>query len=215
MDGKFIVFEGGEGSGKSSHVQLTNDFLTQRGFATLATHEPGATAVGKIIRRLILDHAESATTEPLAARAELMLFLADRAQHVAEQIQPALQRGTSVLCDRFTGSTLAYQVGARKLQPEALIEQMEAFARAGLEPDLTVYLDLDPAIGIARKQQQADHTMNTFDQFDLEFHQAVRDYFLQYATKRDNWVVLDANRSLTEVQFDINQLLDELYGTAG
>ncbi|MBI4407008.1 MAG: dTMP kinase [Candidatus Kerfeldbacteria bacterium] len=213
MDGKFIVFEGGEGSGKSSHVQLTSDFLTQRGFTTLATHEPGATAVGKIIRRLILDHAEEATTEPLAARAELMLFLADRAQHVAEQIQPAMQRGTSVLCDRFTGSTLAYQVGARNLGPEALIEQMEAFARAGLEPDLTIYLDLDPTIGIARKQRQANHTMNTFDQFDVEFHQAVRDYFLRYAHNHPQWVVLDANRPLTAVQFDINQLLDKLYGT--
>lgn len=214
MQGKFIVFEGGEGSGKSSHVQLTSDFLGQRGFSTLTTHEPGATAVGKIIRRLILDHAEAATTEPLAARAELLLFLADRAQHVAELIQPALQRGTNVLCDRFTGSTLAYQVGARKLQPENLIEHMEAFARAGLEPDLTIYLDLDPTVGITRKQQQANHTMNTFDQFDLEFHQAVRDYFLQYATDRANWVVLDANRSLTAVQFDINQYIDKLYAAA-
>ena len=126
-----------------------------------------------------------------------------------------MQRGTTVLCDRFTRSTLAYQVGARKLQPEGLIEQMEAFARAGLEPDLTIYLDLDPTVGIARKQQQANHTMNTFDQFDLEFRRAVGGYFLQYATKHNRCVVVDANRSLTEVQFDINQLLDELYGTAG
>lgn len=214
MQGKFIVFEGGEGSGKSSHVQLTSDFLGQRGFSTLTTHEPGATAVGKIIRRLILDHAEAAITEPLAARAELLLFLADRAQHVAELIQPTVQRGTSVLCDRFTGSTLAYQVGARKLQPEGLIEQMESFARAGLEPDLTIYLDLDPTVGITRKQQQANHTMNTFDQFDLEFHQAVREYFLHYAHNHAQWVVLDAQRSLTEVQFDINQCIDKLYATA-
>ncbi len=202
--GKLIVFEGGEGSGKSSHVRLTKDFLVQRQQAVIATHEPGDTAIGKVLRQLILN-------EPVATRAELLLFLADRAQHVAELIQPALERGTSVLCDRFTGSTLAYQVGARRLQPEQLIVEMEAFARGGIEPDLTIYLNMDPKLGIERKLKQPNHVMNSFDDFDLEFHQAVHDYFLQYAQQRSKWAIVDASRSLSTVQYDINQLIDQLY----
>ena len=206
MTGKLIVFEGGEGSGKSSHVRLPADFLKQRQLSVITTHEPGDTAIGKVLRNLILN-------EPVATRAELLLFLADRAQHIAELIKPALDRGTTVLCDRFTGSTLAYQVGARRLQPEDLIVDMEAFARDGVEPDLTIYLNMDPKLGIQRKLNQPNHTMNSFDDFDLEFHEAVHDYFVQYATDRPNWVMVDASRSLTEVQFDINQIISELYGT--
>lgn len=205
MTSKFIVFEGGEGSGKSSHVQLTVDFLTQRGQPAVATHEPGGTAVGQVLRRLILE-------QTLATRTELLLFLADRAQHVAEFIQPTLERGTSVVCDRFTGSTLAYQVGARQLQPEQLIKQMETFSRGELEAALTIYLDVDPFLGVRRKKNQPGHDLNSFDEFDLEFHQAVRDYFLRYAEEKDNWIVLDASRQLTEVQFDINQHITKLYG---
>lgn len=205
MTSKFIVFEGGEGSGKSSHVQLTVDFLVQRSIKAVATHEPGGTAVGQVLRRLILE-------QTLATRTELLLFLADRAQHVAECIQPTLDRGMTVVCDRFTGSTLAYQVGARQLQPVDLIKQMEAFSRAELEPDLTLYLDVDPLLGVQRKKNQPRHDLNTFDEFDLEFHQAVRDYFLSYAAGRDNWIILNASRQLTEVQFDINQIITELYG---
>lgn len=206
MRGKFIVFEGGEGSGKSSHVQLTADFLKQRQISCTTTHEPGGTAVGQVLRRLILE-------ETLATRTELLLFLADRAQHVAQLITPTLDRGTSVICDRFTGSTLAYQVGARQLQPEQLIQEMEAFSRGQLEPDLTLYLDVDPLLGVQRKKNQPGHEMNSFDEFDIEFHQAVRDYFLRYAEHRTNWVVLDAGRQLTEVQFDINQIIEQRYGS--
>ncbi|MFA6475475.1 MAG: dTMP kinase [Patescibacteria group bacterium] len=205
MPGKFIVFEGGEGSGKSSHVQLTSDFLKQHSISSITTHEPGGTKIGKIIRELILE-------ERVATRAELLLFLADRAQHVAEIIKPTLDKNTTVLCDRFTGSTLAYQIGARNLQPENLIIQMEDFARSGLTPDLTIYLDIDPAIGIERKRVQTNHTMNSFDDFDLEFHQSVHEYFLQYAKQQANWVIINANRKLSDVQFDLNQLLGKFYG---
>ncbi|HBY73951.1 MAG TPA: dTMP kinase, partial [Candidatus Kerfeldbacteria bacterium] len=95
MSSKFIVFEGGEGSGKSSHVQLTADFLAQHHITATTTHEPGGTAVGQVLRRLILE-------QTLSTKTELLLFLADRAQHVAELIQPMLDYGTSVICDRFT-----------------------------------------------------------------------------------------------------------------
>lgn len=210
MPGKFIVFEGGEGSGKSSHIQLSADFLRQRGFTVITTHEPGGTELGLRLRRMILEASDELHAIPIATKAELLLFLADRAQHIAELIQPTLDRGDIVLCDRFTGSTLAYQIGGRHLQNELLIRQIEAFSRDNITPDLTIYLDLDPRIGIQRKQAQAGHVMNSFDDFTVEFHEDVRDYFKQLAHTQEHWVSLDAQRPLTEVQFDINSWLEKI-----
>lgn len=206
--GRFIVFEGGEGSGKSAHVQLTADFLRGRGQTVVTTHEPGGTTFGQQVRQLILDSQGGGSTIPLATKTELLLFLADRAQHVAEMIQPALARGETVLCDRFTGSTLAYQIGGRKLSQTDLITSLEAYARDGLKPNLVIYLDIDPAIGIKRKRAQANHIMNSFDEFDLDFHYDVKAYFSELARTSESWKMIDANRSLTAVQFDINQLLN-------
>jgi dTMP kinase len=204
--GRFIVFEGGEGSGKSSHLQLTAEFLRSRGQTVVTTHEPGGTACGQHIRKLILE-SQISSAQPLSTKTELLLFLADRAQHVAELIQPALDRGEIVLCDRFTGSTLAYQIGGRKLNQVELIAQLEAFARDQLQPELVIYLDIDPALGIQRKRSQTDHVMNSFDEFDLEFHRDVRAYFQSLAETTAQWKTLDANRPVTAVQFDINQLV--------
>lgn len=206
--GKFIVFEGGEGSGKSSHIELTAHFLRERGLTVVTTHEPGGTAFGQHVRKLILE-AEGNGTVPLATKTELLLFLADRAQHVAELIQPALARGETVLCDRFTGSTLAYQIGGRKLTQIKIITELEMYARDQVTPDLVIYLDIDPAIGIKRKQAQTHHVMNSFDEFDLDFHRDVRAYFQQLAAKEPHWRMVNANRALTEVQFDINQCVVE------
>jgi len=210
MLGRFIVFEGGEGSGKSSHIQLSADFLRQRGYTVVTTHEPGGTQLGLHLRQIILEANEQADHVPVSTKAELLLFLADRAQHIAELIQPALDRGEIVLCDRFTGSTLAYQIGGRHLQDELLIRQVEAFARDGIQPDLTIYLDLEPRIGIERKQRQAGHIMNSFDDFSLEFHEDVHRYFKQLAQTQEHWISLDAHRALTEVQFDINSWLEKI-----
>ncbi len=205
--GKFIVFEGGEGSGKTSHLQLSAEFLRQRRVPTITTHEPGGTAFGKHLRKLILDSQPSVQASPLSYKTELFLFLADRAQHVAEVIEPALRRGETVLCDRFTGSTLAYQIGGRRLPNDRVILEMEEFARSALKPQLVIYLDIDPTIGLKRKRNQLNHVLTKFDEGDVEFHQTVREYFQQLAQTNPTWHQLDANRSLTEVQFDINQLL--------
>ena len=207
--GRFIVFEGGEGSGKTSHIQLTAQFLRDRGLTVATTHEPGGTAFGQHVRQLILESQGNQTT-PLATKTELLLFLADRAQHVAEMIQPTLARGETVLCDRFTGSTMAYQIGGRKLAQVDLITQLEAYARDNVSPDLVIYLDIDPAIGIKRKRTQTNHVMNSFDQFDLDFHHEVRAYFTQLAQTNPGWKSINANRALTEVQFDINQIISQL-----
>lgn len=210
--GKFIVLEGGEGSGKSSHIQLSADFLRQRGLNVVTTHEPGGTQLGVQLRKIILETNEQPQATPIATKAELLMFLADRAQHMAELIQPALDRGDIVLCDRFTGSTLAYQIGGRHLHDESLIRQLEAFSRDNIKPDLTIYLDLEPAIGIQRKLTQTGHVMNSFDDFSLEFHQDVHNYFQQLAQTEEQWTALQANRTLTAVQFDINQLLEKICG---
>ncbi len=204
--GKFIVFEGGEGSGKTHHVRFSQEYLENQDMGIITTHEPGGTQLGRTIRETILS-----TTHTPVPTAELFLFLADRAQHVETVIQPALQDNTTVLCDRFTGSTLAYQIGARGLANPEFIMQMEAYSRKQLEPDLVIYLDVDPKVGVGRKQIQPGHEMTNFDDFDLDFHTSVRNYFQKLASEQECWVQLDANRTMPEVQQDINSLLDTLF----
>lgn len=204
---KFIVFEGGEGSGKSFHTRLSSEYLNKKGVQHVTTHAPGGTALGKDVRSLLVERKDL-TVYP---RTELLLFLADRAQHVEELIKPNLEKGMTVLGDRFTGSTLAYQIGGRNLpQPEFII-QMEEYARGGLQPDLVIYLDVSPEVGIARKQKQLQQAMNRIDNERAEFHAKVRSYFQQLAKERPNWIQLDANRTLDEVQIDINKQLDQLF----
>lgn len=205
--GKFIVFEGGEGSGKTHHRDRTAEWLRSMGHSVCATHEPGGTLLGEHIRDVLVSHHQAV----VLPRTELLLFLADRSQHVAEIIQPRLAAGEFVLCDRFTGSTLAYQIGGRRLTPVDLIRQLEAYSRNNLEPDLVIYLDVDPKIGIQRKRSQRAHVMTTFDEADLEFHVAVRSYFQKLAGQEPNWITIDANRTLdeaqTEIQFHIAKIL--------
>lgn len=203
MSGKFIVFEGGEGSGKTHHRDMTADWFKKQGLSVSATHEPGGTVLGEHIRDILVSHQGP----QVLPKTELLLFLADRSQHVGELIKPKLAEGITVLCDRFTGSTLAYQIGARGLGPEETIRQLEAFSRNDLQPDLVIYLDVDPKIGIQRKQDQPDHVMTTFDEADLEFHTAVRSYFQKLAATEPNWILLDANRNMQEVQVDIEKTL--------
>ncbi|MBI2411101.1 MAG: dTMP kinase [Candidatus Kerfeldbacteria bacterium] len=203
---KFIVFEGGEGSGKSTHIRLTAEYLKQKNISCLVTHEPGGTEIGKKIRSLIVDKQP----EKLGATAELLLFLADRAHHVESFIQPQLESGMVVLCDRFSGSTLAYQIGARELPQAEFILQMEAYARHQLTPDHVIYLDVDPEVGIGRKNTQKGHEMNRLDSESLEFHRKVRAYFQKLAAEQPTWKQFDANRSMEEVQEDISKYIDTI-----
>ncbi len=191
--GKFIVFEGGEGCGKTTQLKLLAASLRRRRIKFILTKEPGGTVVADKIRQIIL----TKYSEPTAARTELLLFLASRAQHVERKIKPALKKGYWVLCDRFSGSTLAYQIGARGLRPEALIKQMDAYARQDLQPDLVIYLDLDPQQGLARKISNRQ-VFNRLDREKIKFHQAVRRYFLRLA-RQGHWRKIKASGSIEEV----------------
>lgn len=204
--GKFIVFEGGEGSGKTEHVKRTATWLKNQKRSVITTHEPGGTALGKKIRNLLLEN----TSEPIVPPAELFLFLADRAQHVHTMITPALTNGQDVISDRFTGSTLAYQIGARGLNDVQLIKAMESYSRSHLHPDLVIYLDISPETGIERKQQQSGHTMNAFDKEDLKFHSRVHDYFLHLATIEPTWIKINGQRDIATVQKDIELHISSL-----
>lgn len=179
--GKFIVFEGGEGSGKTKHSKIFVQRLEEQGYEVVHTHEPGGTGLGKLMRKIILYEGDGS----LVSRAELFLFLADRAQHVEELIRPALEAGKTVVCDRFSGSTFAYQLGGRQLPDEQLIHAMDNYARSNIEPDFVMYLDIDPLIGIGRKKEKE---MNRMDKEELDFHRRVREYFLRLVDKYDHWL---------------------------
>ncbi len=183
-NGHFIVFEGGEGSGKSRHSSAVTQRLRDAGHEVIHTHEPGGSTVCEMIRNVLLADSE----EAVVPRAELLLFVADRAQHVESVIKPALEAGKIVICDRFSGSTFAYQIGGRQLPESDLIIAMDAYARNGVDPDLVLFLDIDPEIGLRRRQDD-DKELNRLDLEELAFHQRVRDYFLQLADTNEQWVV--------------------------
>ena len=194
--GLFLTFEGPEGSGKTSQMRALAEFLRDQGYSVLTTREPGGTPIGLHIRDLLLNpHFED-----MKPRAEVLLFLADRAQHVDQVIRPALKRGDIVLCDRYADSTLAYQGyghGHFDLkQLRALIE----FATGGLWPDRTFLLDLPPEQGLTRNGAQRDR----LESHALDFHRRVRQGYLEMAAAEPHrWVVLDATRPWEEIQNEL------------
>jgi dTMP kinase len=169
--GLFVVFEGGEGAGKSTQVKRLAAVLEQQGHEVVVTREPGATVVGAQIRALLLDPMTS-----LSARAEALLYAADRAQHVATVVRPALERGAIVLSDRYVDSSLAYQGAGRALATDEVAE-LSRWATEGLRPAVTLLLDIDPTIGLARATGSPDR----IEQESLTFHRAVRQGFLALA----------------------------------
>lgn len=185
--GIFIAFEGGEGAGKSTQVAGLAALLRAAGRDVIVTHEPGATRIGAAIRALLLD-PESAG---LTARAEAMLYAADRAEHVDSQILPALAAGAVVITDRYVDSSLAYQGAGRPLDP-AQVEALNVWATGGLHPDLTVLLDIDPIVGL----QRAGSLPDRLEAEPLAFHQTVRASFLALAARDpDRYVVIDAGQA--------------------
>ncbi|HKX12195.1 MAG TPA: dTMP kinase [bacterium] len=175
----FITFEGGEGSGKTTQIQMLAAALNARGLSVLATREPGGTETGKEIRRILLDEKNG----HLAPLTELMLYAADRAQHVAETIRPALSQGKIVLCDRFTDATVAYQGFGRGLDLK-LIQTLNELATQRLKPDLTFLLDLPVAIGLKRAKSRLEATGKSEGRFEAEaeaFHEKIRQAYLQLA----------------------------------
>lgn len=163
----FVTFEGIEGSGKSSHLRALAARLRSAGYRVVETREPGGTPAGEALRRVLLE-SDAVPLEPLA---ELFLYCADRAQHVAEVIRPALQQGRIVLCDRFSDSTLAYQGYGRGLDLET-IRRLDELARNGVRPHLTFLLDLPAAEGLRRARARG--TADRFEQAPLAFHERVQ-----------------------------------------
>ena len=194
----FVTFEGPEGAGKSTVLAQIAQRLRDQGRDVVTTREPGAGAFGARIRELLL-HGEDMTP-----RAELFLFLADRSQHVATIVRPALERGAVVLCDRYVDSTLVYQSYTRGLDLD-FAKAANDFATENLTPDLTILLDLPPETGLARVTNK-----DRLDAQPLEFHQRVREGFLQLASiTPDRWRVVPADRELNHVISEVWAYLEE------
>lgn len=190
--GVFITLEGGEGSGKSTLAEALARLLKDAGYAVTPTREPGGTELGRRLHRIFQRPARAA----VSAGAELLLFEAARAQHVAEQVRPALERGDSVVCDRFTDSSLAYQGYGRGLDLDE-VAAANRLASGGLVPDLTLLLDVPPEVGLARKGQEPDG--DNIGGESLEFHRRVREGYLALAQREPGRiVVLDATRPVAE-----------------
>jgi dTMP kinase len=191
----FIVLDGVEGCGKSTQVKLLAARLEQDGAQVVVTHEPGGTPVGERIRTLLLDPAYPEMT----ALTEVMLFCASRAQHCAQIIAPALAAGKMVVCDRFASSTAVYQGYAGGLGMETIVG-VNAVATGGLEPDLLVVLDLDPALGMRRKFGEKPAHGDRIEEKSAQFHQKVREGFLEYARLRpERSVVVSADAPPEEI----------------
>jgi dTMP kinase len=179
----FIVFEGGEGSGKSTQAKVLANRLRRLGFGIVLTHEPGGTLLGNKLRRW-LKWGRGVTTQ-----SELFLFLASRSQLVSKVIRPALDRGQIVICDRFDASTFAYQGYGRGMDL-AFLENLNSFVTDGLRPDLIVLLDLDAEKGLERKRMRLD----CFEREEFAFHRRVREGYLKMASDdSERWLVIDAD----------------------
>ncbi len=198
----FVTFEGPEGGGKSSQIGALADFLRAQGRLVYVTREPGGTPIGDQIRQVIMDHGNSA----MERRAEILLFLASRAQHVEEVIRPRLAAGEVVLCDRFTDSTLAYQGYGYDADVDSL-RALNAFATGDLQPDLTVLLDLDVEVGINRRKV-GEGEWNRLDAYALAFHRRVRQGYLDLARAEPaRWVTVNAGRPPQVVQEAIRKVV--------
>ena len=199
--GLFITIEGGDGSGKDTQIDLLVRHFERVGQPIVVTREPGGTAISEKIREIILDkdHKE------MHARTEALLYAASRAQHVEEFIIPKVDDGNIVICSRFVDSSVVYQGVARDLGVDE-VEALSNFATGFYNPDLTIYLDLDPEIGLRRKKNQQE--MDRLEAESLEFHQMVREGYLElFGDNPDRIIRIDASESINEVH---KQILDAI-----
>lgn len=210
MRGRFITFEGGEGTGKSTQIKLLSDFLKEKHKDVILTKEPGGTEIGLELRRILVEGEIS----KLDAYAEALLFFADRRIHLTQKVWPALKKGIWVLSDRFADSTTAYQYYAynKRLRKKDL-ESLYQFAVGDFKPDLTIILDLDPEIGLKRSFQKAENTVQKElrnENRTLEFHHNLRRGFLEIAQNEpERCVVLDANKSVKALHADVAHVVCE------
>ena len=211
MKGKFITFEGPEGSGKTTQVLLLAKHLKEKGLPVVVTREPGGTEISEKIRNILLD----ASNLHLLDRTELLLIVASRAQNTDEVILPALKEGKIVICDRYSDSTLAYQSYGRGFDLKTTME-MCLFATKCLQPDLTLLIDIDPELGLerARVSGKTKGPANEHDRIEsqgLEFHRKVRKGFLDLAkTEPDRFRILDGRKPIEEIHSMTIKIVEEL-----
>ncbi|MCC5627642.1 dTMP kinase [Nostoc sphaeroides CHAB 2801] len=211
MSGKLIVFEGVEGCGKTSQMQLCCQWLESLGVSVVVTREPGGTELGLHLRRLLLEKTEdkpfgSAQGEPVAQVTELLLYAADRSQHVEQELKPNLAAGKYILCDRYTDSTIAYQGYGRGLNM-SLINQLNHIATGGLESDLTIWLDVDVEVGLARKRGDGIG-LDRIEQETIAFHRRVQQGYAELAASYPSRIVrIDGSLTKEAVQQVIQGIL--------
>ena len=201
MSGSFIVFEGGEGAGKSTQERLLAEWLAQQGHTVVRTREPGGTPAGEVIRTVLLSNEYAGLTD----RAEALLFAAARGEHVAQVIRPALQAGSIVVCDRYLDSSVAYQGYGRDLGAER-VRSLSLWATHDLLPDLTVLLDIDPVVGLSRVQSP-----DRLESEPIEYHQRVRQAFLDIAsTDPKRYLIVDASEDAGAIAGQIRSRVAEM-----
>ncbi|MGB6301476.1 MAG: dTMP kinase [Rivularia sp. (in: cyanobacteria)] len=202
MNGKLVVFEGVEGCGKTTQMQFCNEWLQSLSIPVVTTREPGGTELGLHLRSLLLESSNKA----ISATTELLLYAADRSQHVEQELLPNLKSGKIILCDRYIDSTIAYQGYGRNLDMN-LIHQLNTIATSGLKSDLTLWLDLDVEQGMARKRKSGDKA-DRIEQEKIEFHRRVqKGYFEQAALSPERNFRIEAGLDKEEVQKQIQQIL--------
>jgi dTMP kinase len=205
MRGKFITLEGTEGVGKTTNIQFIQNWMQAKKLPFVATREPGGTPLAEQIRDLLL----SPRDELVCDTAELLLMFAGRAQHLHQVIEPSLEEGAWVLCDRFTDATYAYQGAGRNMRDD-LIAELEMIVQGSLRPDLTLILDIPVELGLKRASDRSEP-----DRFELEqteFFELVRNGYLKIAEQNpDRCVVIDASQPLADVQRDINIALEAFW----
>ena len=199
--GKFITFEGIDGAGKSTHLAFVADLLRERGRQVVVTREPGGTPLGEKLRELLL-------REKMHLETEALLMFASRREHIAQVIEPALQRGDWVISDRFTDATFAYQGGGRKLPIEKL-EALERWVHPHLQPDLTLLFDVP--LEVARARLDATRELDKFEQEKADFFAATRNEYLRRAAAYPSrFRVIDSTRAIPDIHRELEQILSSI-----
>lgn len=205
MRGAFITLEGGEGAGKSTQMQRVREWLEQRGHEVIETREPGGTTLSELIRDVVLHGGH----QEMTAYTELLLIFAARAQHVAALIKPELKAGRTILCDRFTDASYAYQGGGRGL-PQSDIAALEQMVQGDLRPDLTLLFDLPVEVGLERASERGSE--DRFETQSREFLERAREAYLQQAAEfQERYEVIDAVRNEQDVWWQIRAVLEDRF----
>jgi dTMP kinase len=203
MSGKFIVIEGLDGAGKSTAIGFVKKYLEQKNLATIYTREPGGTKIAEDIRNLTL---ENYSDEEVDCNTELLLMYASRVQHIQTLIRPSLTKGLNVVSDRFYWSSMAYQGGGRGIAMTKL-ESLNQHFVADCEPDLIIYLDIDPKLGLQRAKKVGDP--DRIEQAGLDFFDRARKTFKELVNKSSNAVEIDANQSIQQIEKEIYHTLEQ------